>query len=172
MTAVTRAYLFLFPEGVEESQWRRAEEVLNHFDVVGLAKTKSTPKSLTIEKERPPLSAGIDEETEGQLTVDVYQTKDEIVVQSTLAGVKDEDLEINVTNESVTIRGKREKMEQVTEKDYFYQECFWGRFSRSIILPQEIDPEKSHATIKGGILTIRMPKLNRQRTKKLKVKMD
>ena len=133
-----------------------------------LTKTKSTPHSLSQNEESQNLS----EEIEGQLTVDVYQNKDEIIVQSTVAGVDPEDLEINITNEAVTIRGKREKTEQIDEKDYFYQECFWGKFSRSIILPQEVDPEKSTATLKNGVLTIRMPKLNRQKAKKLKIKID
>jgi len=133
-----------------------------------LTKTKSTPHSLPQNEESQNLS----EEIEGQLTVDVYQNKDEIIVQSTVAGVDPEDLEINITNEAVTIRGKREKTEQIDEKDYFYQECFWGKFSRSIILPQEVDPEKSTATLKNGVLTIRMPKLNRQKAKKLKIKID
>ncbi|HXF44151.1 MAG TPA: Hsp20/alpha crystallin family protein [Candidatus Paceibacterota bacterium] len=137
---------------------------------VELAKAKSEPKSLRIEANEPP--ADIEEESEGQLTVDVYQTKDEIIVQSTVAGVAPEDLEINITNESVTVSGKREKTEKIEEKDYFYQECFWGKFSRSIILPQEVDPEKSTASIKNGVLTIKMPKLNRKRAKKLKVKFD
>ncbi|MEK7624530.1 MAG: Hsp20/alpha crystallin family protein [Patescibacteria group bacterium] len=111
-------------------------------------------------------------ESEGQLTVDVYQTDNEIIVQSTVAGVSPEELDINISTEGVTIKGKREREEEVKEKDYFYQECFWGSFSRSIILPQEIDPERSTAVIKNGILTIRMPKLERQKAKKIKVKID
>jgi len=134
-----------------------------------LTKTKSIPPSSITKTEE---AQNLNEEVEGQLTVDVYQNKDEIIVQSTVAGVNPEDLEINITNEAVTIRGKREKTEQIDEKDYFYQECFWGKFSRSIILPQEIDPEKSTATLKNGILTIKMPKLNRQKAKKLKIKID
>lgn len=149
-------------------EWMNREENNNVF--AELAKAKTMPRSLTIEKnENHPI---LDEETEGQLTVDVYQTKDDIVVQSTVAGVNPEDLEINITNEAVTIRGKREKMEKIEDKDYFYQECFWGRFSRSIILPQEVDPEKSTAALKNGVLIIKMPKLNRPRSKKLKVKID
>lgn len=112
------------------------------------------------------------EEAEGQLTVDVYQTPAEIIIQSTIAGVDPDNLDINITSESVTIRGKREKMERVKDEDYFYQECYWGRFARSIILPQEIDPEKSTAEMKNGVLTIRLPKLNREKTRRLKVRMD
>ena len=137
---------------------------------VELAKTKTEPKAIKIETDEP--AATLDEENEGQLTVDVYQDGDDVVVQSTVAGVNPDELEINITNESVTIRGKRERMEKIEEKDYFYQECFWGRFSRSIILPQEVDPEKSTANIKNGVLIVRMPKLNRKRAKKLKVKFD
>jgi HSP20 family protein len=137
---------------------------------VELAKTKTTPSPLKIETDKEPAIA--EEESEGQLTVDVYQDGDDIVVQSAVAGVNPDELEINITNESVTIRGKREKTEKVEEKDYFYQECFWGKFSRSIILPQEVDPEKSTANLKNGVLTIRMPKLDRKKAKKLKVKFD
>ena len=111
-------------------------------------------------------------EGEGQLTIDVYQTENEIVIQSTIAGVNQEDLEISINAESVSISGKRYREEKVSEKDYLYQECFWGRFSRSVILPQEIDPDHSTAQLKNGILTIRLPKINKEKTKKIKVKFD
>ena len=109
-------------------------------------------------------------DSEGQLTIDVYQTPDEIIIESPIAGVDSEDLDVHIASESVTIRGKRERAQTIEEEDYFYQECYWGRFSRSIILPQEIDPDKSEATIKNGVLTIKMPKLNRSKTRKLKVR--
>lgn len=134
---------------------------------VELAKVKSTPRPLKIATEGTPT---LDEDAEGTLTVDVFKDGDDYVVQSTVAGVKDSDLDINITNESVTIRGEREKEKKVEDHNYFYQECYWGKFSRSIILPEEIDPEKSTAVVKSGILTIRMPKLSRHRAKKLKVK--
>ena len=114
----------------------------------------------------------IDEETEGQLTVDVYQTPDEIIVESTIAGVDPDNIDVNVTSESVTIRGERKKEEKIDETDYFYQECFWGKFSRSIILPQEVDPDKAHSNIKNGILTIHLPKIHRNKSRKVKVKTE
>lgn len=117
-------------------------------------------------------SSDISEEREGQLAIDVYQTEDEIVVESPIAAVHSDDLEINITSESVSIKGKRERSSKVEEKDYFYQECYWGRFSRSIILPQEIDPEKAEASIKNGVLVIKMPKLRKQKQRRLKVKID
>ena len=109
---------------------------------------------------------------EGQLTIDLYQTADEIFLESPIAGVKPEDLDISITNESVTVSGKRDKEKRIKEEDYFYQETYWGRFSRSVILPQEVDAEKSEASVKNGVLTIRLPKLNRQRSKKLKVQSE
>ncbi len=114
--------------------------------------------------------SGLSDEMEGQLTVDVYQTPDEIIVESTIAGVNADEIDVDVTSEMVTIRGERKRENKVDDSDYFYQECFWGRFSRSIILPQEIDPDKTYSTVKKGILTIHLPKLNRSQGKKIKVK--
>ena len=138
-----------------------------------LAKVRTQPTPITVESENDISDAiNIDDEMEGQLTVDVYQDKDNIIVQSTVAGVDPDDLEINITSESITIHGRRERKETIEEKDYFYQECFWGRFSRSIILPAEVDSEKSVASLKNGVLTVKMPKLERKKAKKLKVKID
>jgi HSP20 family protein len=110
------------------------------------------------------------EEAEGQLAIDVYQTPDEIVVESTIAGVKASDLDIDVTSESVTIRGERHRDARVADRDYFWQECFWGKFSRSIILPQEIDPDRAHSSLKRGVLTIHLPKVHRDKARKVQVK--
>jgi|SRR3989344_1243893 len=117
-----------------------------------------------------PHAAGV--EPEGQLTIDVYQTPLEIIVESAVAGVNPDDMEINVSNDSVTIRGQRRHESQVQDEDYLYQECYWGKFSRSIILPQEVDPETAVASFKNGILTVRLPKLSREKMKKLKVRFE
>jgi len=106
---------------------------------------------------------------EGQLTIDVYQTDQEIIIKSTIAGVKPEDIDISINNDMVTIRGKRTKDEQVTTENYYYQELYWGTFSRSIILPVEVDPDKTKATIKNGILTIKLPKSEKTKIKKINV---
>ncbi len=109
-------------------------------------------------------------ETEGQLVIDVYQTPSDIIIKSTVAGVRSEDLDITITNDMVTIKGKREKEEEIKTENYFYQECYWGSFSRSIILPEDIDAEKAEAALKNGILTVKLPKLEKVKTKKLQVK--
>jgi HSP20 family molecular chaperone IbpA len=113
---------------------------------------------------------GEPEEQEGQLTVDVFQDDSNVVIQSTIAGVAPEDLDVSITNDMVTIRGERRQGFDAEEEDYFYQECYWGTFSRSIILPVEIDADRAEAKIKNGILTIRIPKANAAMTRKLKVK--
>ncbi|MEK9180888.1 MAG: Hsp20/alpha crystallin family protein [Patescibacteria group bacterium] len=109
-------------------------------------------------------------EYEGQLTLDVYQTKDNVIIRSTIAGVTEEDLDITIANDMVTIKGERKKPEEVRPEDYFYQECYWGPFSRSIILPVDIDVEGVAAELKDGILTVTLPKAAKAKTKKIKVK--
>lgn len=97
---------------------------------------------------------------EGQLSVDVIETDSTIVVRSAIAGVKSEDLDITLTEDTITIRGERTHYCNETNKDQVHvQECHWGSFSRSIILPSHIDPDTVNATLKRGILTIIMNKV-------------
>ena len=107
---------------------------------------------------------------EGELAVDVYQTDKEIVVCSAVAGVKAEELDISVNNDVLSIKGKREKPDQEEGANHFIQECYWGRFSRRIIIPDEIDPSRIDASMKDGILTIRIPRIIREPNKPIKVK--
>lgn len=109
-------------------------------------------------------------EPDGQLSLDVYQTKNEIIIKSTIAGASAQDLEISLANDMLTIKGVRNKDVEVDPKDYYYQECYWGPFSRSIILPANIDASQIKASIKNGILTIVIPKTERIKTKKIEVK--
>jgi HSP20 family protein len=111
----------------------------------------------------------LDESFEGQLAVDVYQTDEAVVVQSAVAGVRVEDLDITVNNDMVTIRGIRRRGQAVPAQDYFYQECYWGGFSRSIILPVDVKGDKVTATLKNGILTVVLPKVDRPRAKSVRV---
>ena len=110
------------------------------------------------------------EDGEGQLTIDVYQTDTDVVIKSTIAGVKPEDLDVSIVNDMITIRGERKQEEEIHEENYYYQECYWGSFSRSIILPIDVMPDKIEASMKNGILTIRMPKADNTRTKKIQVR--
>jgi HSP20 family protein len=121
---------------------------------------------------RAPKESWSDGEPEGQLTVDVYQTPSEIVVESAIAGVKPEDIDIDVTPDSISIRGARHREKRMENEDYLYRECYWGRFARSIILPQEVDPENADVSFKNGILTVRLPKANKRKTRKLRVRVE
>ncbi len=109
-------------------------------------------------------------EEEGQLTVDVHQTSDDIIIQTMVAGVRPDDLDISITRDMVTIRGTREKDNIVSEDDYFYKELYWGSFSRTISLQQEIDPDMAEATERNGLLTLQLPKIDKKRKKQVRVK--
>lgn len=111
-----------------------------------------------------------DEEEEGQLTVDVYQTPTEVVIKSMVAGVKPEDLDISITRDMVTIKGKRETERFVKDEDYFHRELYWGSFSRAIMLPAEIDVEEAEAIEKHGLLILRLPKIDKNKQTRLRVK--
>lgn len=109
-------------------------------------------------------------EYEGELNIDMYQTKDNVIIKSTIAGVKPEDLDITIANDMLTIRGERRREDRVEQEDYFYQECYWGGFSRSVILPIDVDSENIEADLRDGILTVVLPKAAKAKTKKIKVK--
>lgn len=109
-------------------------------------------------------------ETEGQLAIDMYQTPNEIIVKTMIAGVKPEDLDVAITRDMVTIKGSREESEETISNDYFHRELYWGSFSRTIILPQEVNVDESEATNKNGLLVIKMPKIDKNRQTKLKIR--
>jgi len=107
--------------------------------------------------------------SEGQLAVDVYQTAAEFCIQAPIAGVNPEDIDVSVENEMLIIKGERKEPDSEKEKDYFYQECYWGPFSRQIILPEDTDLNKIKASLKRGILTIKIPKITRLKRRKINI---
>lgn len=107
---------------------------------------------------------------EGQLSIDVYQTPDNLVVKSTIAGVKPEDIDISINNDMLTIRGRRVEQDNIREDDYLYKECYWGSFSRSVILPIEIESEKIEAFLENGVLTVVLPKAKSAKPISIKVR--
>ena len=111
-----------------------------------------------------------EENEEAELTVDVYQTQSDIVVQTMVAGVKPEDLELTIARDMITIRGKREESRIISEENFFTKELYWGTFSRTILLPAEVDPEEAEATEKHGLLTVKLPKIDKDKKTNVKVK--
>ncbi len=124
---------------------------------------KSRGRGLVKEKNEAAISEWLDyeePETEGQLAIDVYQGDKKIIVKSTIAGVKPEDLKISLHHDLLTIKGKREIKEEIKEEDYLYRECYWGSFSRAIILPAEVDNKRVEAELENGVLTITLYKVS------------
>ncbi|OGZ12491.1 MAG: hypothetical protein A3D67_01670 [Candidatus Lloydbacteria bacterium RIFCSPHIGHO2_02_FULL_51_22] len=109
------------------------------------------------------------EETEGELSVDVFQKPSEIVVKAMVAGVRPEDLDVALTREMVTIKGKREREKHGPADEYSYRELYWGTFARSLVLPEEVDVDSAEANVQNGLLIIRLPKIDKKRTQKLKI---
>jgi len=132
-------------------------------------KKKTEEKEVSVQKPKKEIQDWM--EADGQLAIDVYQTKSFFVVQAPVAGTKPEDLDISVENDFLVIKGKREKVEEVQEKDYFYQECYWGSFSRKVSLPEDLDSSKIKASLKKGIITVKIPK-NTKKAKKITIQEE
>lgn len=110
------------------------------------------------------------EELEGQLMVDVYQTKTTVVIVAPIAGVRPDKIDVAISEDVVTIRGDRRTDHNIDKSQYYIQECFWGIFSRSVILPTAVVSDKSEATLRDGVLRIEIPKVIVEKVKKIKVK--
>lgn len=149
------------PEELEEEEGDNSEEIMVEEEVAVEPVQQVAPKESSEEWLN---------DFEGQLNIDMFQTKDNVIIKSTIAGVKPEDIDITVANDMVTIKGSRRKEDSIAQDDYFYQECYWGGFSRSVIIPVDIESEEIEADLKDGILTIIIPKAAKAKTKKVKVK--
>ncbi len=125
-------------------------------------------RKLSVNKES--IDDWAEEEQIGELSVDVYQTASEIIVQTMVAGVRPEDLNVDITRDTVTISGSRKESKTIKDDDYFTQELYWGSFSRTIALPEEVDPDEAEATEKHGLLVLKLPKIDKNRQTKLKIK--
>ena len=134
-----------------------------------IQKKKIEKKQVSVQKPKKESQDWM--EADGQLAIDVYQTKDFFVVQAPVAGIKPEDLDISVENDFLIIKGKREKTEEIQEKDYFYQECYWGSFSRKVSLPENLDSSKIKASLRKGILIVKIPKITK-RFKKITIQEE
>ena len=141
---------------------------LDPFDDELTAAPRKEPRAAAKAHPTPPEddAAG----NEGQLPVDVHQTASDIIIRAFVAGVRPDELNISISRDMVEIEGSRMEREQTSGPDYFTRELFWGSFSRTIVLPQEVDVEASSASAKDGLLTIILPKLDKARQTKLRVK--
>jgi len=118
------------------------------------------------------MESAVSESLEGELAIDIYETAKEIVVKAPIAGINgDEDLDITIADDIVTIRGERKEEKEVDHNSYHAQECYWGAFSRTVTLPTKVIGDEARADFKKGILTIRLPKAESNKVKKLKVNL-
>lgn len=111
-----------------------------------------------------------EENDEAELSIDVFQTPTDIIVQTMVAGVRPEDLELSVSRDMLTIRGKREESRTIDEDNYFAKELYWGKFSRTLSLPAEVEPEEVEATEKHGLLTIKIKKIDKDKRNNVRIK--
>lgn len=107
---------------------------------------------------------------EGQLGIDLFETPVEVIVKTMIPGVRKEDIDISLSRDLLTIRGERKDEKTIAEDDYHYRELYWGTFSRTVKLPHEVDIDKAEATESQGMLTLRLPRIDRERKASLKVK--
>ncbi len=167
-----RSFFERLTGGIRMEDESHDSHLQDHADEEHTSRNITTPTSkfskITAQDESH--SSWQEEDVGGQLAVDVYQTPGEIIVQTMVAGVRPEDLSINITRDMITIRGKREENRTISEENYFTKELYWGSFSRTILLPQEIDPESTEAIEKHGLLIIKLPKLDKGRQTSIKVK--
>lgn len=130
-----------------------------------MAPSKRTRQGFT----QKPLT---EDQSEGQLALDVYQTKSHIVIVAPIAGVKLSDIKVSVTEDVLTIKGTRSFEFDIPEEDYYTQECFWGSFSRSIVLPAAVDASKINASFKDAVLKVTIPKTEPTKTKVVRIKAE
>ncbi|OHA26791.1 MAG: hypothetical protein A3C06_01480 [Candidatus Taylorbacteria bacterium RIFCSPHIGHO2_02_FULL_46_13] len=132
--------------------------------------SEASGEKVSLQPQKEWIEQSMETEEDGQLGVDVYQTPEDIVIKTMVAGVRPEDLDISITRDMVTIKGTREAANEVTEDNFFFKELYWGSFTRTIVLPQEIEVEEAEAVEKHGLLIIRLPKVDKGRQTKLRVK--
>lgn len=150
--------------------FRPADDDFDFDDDVAAA--PSSGLSRTIHPSAAPAAAPASERAEGHLPVDMYQTPTDIVIRTFVAGVRPDEMNVSISRDMVVIEGSREERSEASGPDYFNQELFWGTFSRTIMLPQEVDVDGAQASSKDGLLSITLPKLDRTRQTKLKVRSN
>jgi HSP20 family protein len=110
-----------------------------------------------------------DEAVPGQLAVDVYETREKLVVKARTAGVNKQDLDVSISDNQLTIRGTLSSGTEEGVENYFLQECYWGEFSRTIALPVPVKEDEIEAVLKDGVLTISFAKVQQDTVKKIQV---
>jgi len=146
------------------------EPVAPHPAAPAQAPRRDLPLNDSTPTQHTPVSLPIEEEEVGELPVDVYETQNEIIIQTLIAGVLPENLSISITRDMVIISGKRESNKAIPNDAYSIRELYWGSFERTVELPEEVEIDSSEAIERHGMLMIKMPKLDKRRKNVLKIK--
>ncbi len=149
------------------------EDVFDHGDSPNIspaAQPKPYEKTISVNESPDPFSHTYEEEEDGELPIDVYQTDSEIIAQAFVAGVRPDELQISITRDTLTLKGKRQVSQNIDEDDYFIKELYWGSFSRVVELPAEVEPEEAEAVEKHGLIIIKLPKIDKQKRASIRVK--
>jgi HSP20 family protein len=155
------------------------DEMFDHMDHVDTSPSTVQPavnnpyeKTIKVSPERDPFehTYAEEEEEEGELPIDVYQTDSEIIIQAFVAGVRPDELQISITRDTLTLKGKRQVSGNIDEDEYFIRELYWGTFSRTVELPAEVEPEEAEAVEKHGLIIIKLPKIDKQKRASIRVK--
>ncbi len=147
-------------------------QTTRHKQIITPLKQKAEKTKPQSPKNEPVKHYQSDGDEEGQLALDVYQTPTEIVIMAPIAGVKLSDINVSITEDILTIKGKRYLEFDIPEQDYLTQECFWGDFSRSIVLPAAVDTAKISAGFKDAVLKISIPRTERSKMKLIRIKEE
>lgn len=118
----------------------------------------------------PDSQGWLEQPAEGELHVDVFRDGEQLVIRSSAAGVKAEDITLSVDGDLLTIRGERKDQQEIGDEDWFHRECYWGAFSRSLVLPLDVDADHAIASMKDGILEIRLPIRHSAKTIQIRTK--
>ncbi len=134
--------------------------------------TPEAPQRAQSYAQSVPQSYQDDVEEIGELSVDVINTADNIVVKAMIAGVKPSDVDVDITRDSLTLRATRTDEHEIEDENFHQRELYWGSFARTIILPEEVDVDLAEAKEKHGLLVITLPKLDKNRKTKLQIKSN
>jgi HSP20 family protein len=134
-----------------------------------LPTTAAAPAPAAAQQDQPVDEWDEEEAVPGQLAVDVYETKDRLVVKARTAGVNKGELDVSISDNTLSVRGTLSAGAEEDVENYFVQECYWGEFSRSIALPVPVKEDEVEAVLKDGVLTISFKKLKQDTVKKIQV---
>ncbi len=155
------------------SQPQQDEDLLMGDDITAAFLSEDETPPPESEDVSPAPQAAIEEEWEeepaGQLAVDVYETREKLVVKGRVAGVNKSDLDVSISDNTLTIKGTLSAGNEDEVENYFLQECYWGEFSRSLVLPVPVKEEEIEAMLKDGVLTISFAKVKQDTIKKIEV---